>query len=324
VHHRPADVIATTQVGHDRSATTLRLVIAQFVRGRSRCGAGTQAATRSGMPDSIARRWFLGLATLLVPLMGFAALLGVAWTGLYRDPDVLVPQLVGQDWVTLVLATPVLALALGRARRGSRLAWIVALGVVGYAAYGYALYAFATRHNELFLVYVAILGASVWALVAGFQAVPRARGGGDLKPRLAWRWIGGFFVGLAILFAAIWLSDIVPALLRRETPANVRDWGTPTNGVHVLDLAFLLPIIAWTGSRLWRRDGGAVVVGGVLLFKVSTLGLAILAMGAMQALDGQRVDAGLVAVFVAMTILSLGATFHYARAVRTQDLRVPA
>jgi hypothetical protein len=276
------------------------------------------------MPDSLARRWFLGLATLLVPLMGFAALLGVAWPGLYRDPEALVPQLIGQDWVTLVLATPLLALALARARRGSRLAWIIALGVVGYAAYGYALYAFATRHNELFLVYVAILGASVWALVAGFQAVPRARGGGDLRPQLAWRGIGGFFVGLAVLFATIWLSDIVPALLRGETPATVRDWGTPTNGVHVLDLAFLLPILGFTGSRLWRRDGGSVVLGGVLLFKVSTLGLAIVAMGAMQALDGQAVDAGLVGVFVVMTLLSIGATWHYARAVRIQDLRVLA
>lgn len=185
------------------------------------------------MPDAIARRWFLGLATLLVPLMGFAALLGVAWPGLYRDSGELVPQLVGQDWVTLALATPVLGLALGRARRGSRLAWIVALGVVGCAAYGHALDAFATRHNELFFVYVAILGASVWALVAGG-------------------------------------------------------------------------------------------IGGDLLFEVSTLGVAILAIGAMQALDGQGVDAGLVAVFVAMTVLSLGATFLDARAVRTQDLRVPA
>jgi hypothetical protein len=275
------------------------------------------------MPDPVARRWFLGLGTLLLPLMAFAALLGVAWPGLYhRDPPVIVPQAIGQDWVTLLLAVPVLGIALIAARRGSRLGWIAALGVAGYAAYGYALYAFGTRHNELFLVYVAILGASVWALVAGFQAIPEPRRA--VAPAIAWRWVGGFFMAIAALFALIWLSDIVPALLRRETPATVLEWGTPTNGVHVLDLAFVLPILAWTGRRLWRRDRRAIALGGVLLFKVSTLGVAIVAMGALQALDGQAVDAGLVTVFVAMTLVSLAATLHYARALRAQDLRAAA
>jgi hypothetical protein len=273
------------------------------------------------MTEALARRWFLRLATLLVPLLGFAALVGVTWRGVYRDPEVIASQAVGQDWVTLLLAVPMLAFAVVHAARGSRLAWIAALGVVGYAAYGYALYAFGTRHNELFLVYVAILGASVWALIAGFQAVPPARG--DRRPRLAWRWIGGFFVGIAVVFAAIWLSEIVPALFRRETPATVIEWGTPTNGVHVLDLAFVLPILAWIGTRLWRRDERAVVAGGVLLFKITTLGIAILAMGAMQAVDGQVVDLGLVSVFVAVTTVAIAAAVHYTRAVRAQELRVP-
>jgi len=261
------------------------------------------------------QRWFVRLTTALVPLLGGAALVGVAWPRLYRDPDVIAAQAIGQDWVTLVFATPLLAVAGRAARRGSAFGQLVALGVLGYAAYAYALYAFGTRHNELFLVYVAILGMSVWGLIAGLVAIDGRRLAAIAVPRLAWRWLGGFFMALAGLFALIWLSEIIPALVRRETPATVVAWGTPTNGVHVLDLSFVLPILGWTGSRLWRRDRGAVVLAGVLLFKVVTLGIAILAMGAFQAYRDQDVDPGLTAVFAVVTALALATAAQYAWAV---------
>jgi hypothetical protein len=269
------------------------------------------------MPGTAASTWFLRLGVAVLPLLAIASIAGVAWPGLYRDPDVIAAQAIGQDWVTLLLAVPALAIGLVAARRGSRLARIVALGVLGYAAYAYALYAFGTRHNELFLVYVAILGLSVWGLVAGLAAESAAaRLAPRVPPRLAWRWIGGLFIALAVVFAGIWLSEIIPALVRGETPRTVQEWGTPTNGVHVLDLGFVLPILAWTGVRLWRREPAAVVVGGVLLFKVTTLGIAILAMGLMQFLRGQAVDVGLVGVFVVMTALSIVTAAQYARALR--------
>jgi len=214
-----------------------------------------------------------------------------------------------------VLAVPMLCVAGLAARRGSVLGQIAALGVLGYAAYSYALYAFGVQHNELFLVYVAVLGVSVWGLVAGLVETDGRALAAATGPRLAWMWIGGFFMALAALFVLIWLSEIVPALLRGETPATVRAWGTPTNGVHVLDLAFVLPILAWTGFRLWRHDGAAVVLAGVLLFKVVTLGIAILAMGAFQAYRGQPVSPALVAVFAVMTTIALATAGQYAWAI---------
>jgi hypothetical protein len=268
------------------------------------------------MPRSTARRWFLILAAIAAPLLAVAALAGVAWDDLYRgDAPSIAAQAIGQDWVTLLLAVPLLAGGLVAARRGSGLGHLIVLGVLAYAAYGYTLYTFGSRHNELFLVYVAILGCAVWGLVAGFAALGRAPADAP-RPRLAWRWIGGYFVACAVAFAAIWLGDIVPALLRREPPPTVIAWDTPTNGVYVLDLAFVLPILAWTGIRLWRRDPGAVPIAGVLLFKVATLGLAILAMGVSEVVRGGAVDAGLVAAFVIVTAVALAATTQYVWAVR--------
>jgi len=46
---------------------------------------------------------------------------------------------------------------------------------------------------------------------------------------------------LAVLFYFLWLSEIIPALLARTIPQSIRDNGTPTNPVHVLDMAWILP-----------------------------------------------------------------------------------
>jgi hypothetical protein len=268
-------------------------------------------------------RWFLRLATVAIPLLAFAAVAGVGWDELYhRDPPSIAAQAIGQDWVTIVLAVPLLIAGVITARRMSVIGHVVALGVLAYAAYGYLLYSFGSRHNELFLVYVAILGVSIWGLVAGFVAISRRRTT-VVRPQLAWRSIGAFFVAASVLFALIWLSEIVPALIRGQTPATVEKWGTPTNGVHVIDLAILLPILAWTGTRLWRRDGSVVIVAGVLLFKIATLGIAILAMGASEVLRGGAVDVGLVSVFVLLTATALTAAGHYLWAIRrAQTVRV--
>ncbi len=276
-----------------------------------------RAAPAVAMPRPTgARAWFLGLATLAAPLLAIAAAVGVAWPGTYqRDAASIAAQAVGQDWVTLVLAVPLLILGVVTAWRGSALGHLLALGVLGYAVYGYLLYAFGVRHNELFLCYVAILGASVWGLVAGLIAL-------SARPRplanlgLAWRWTGGFFVGIALIFAALWLSQIIPPLVRGETPAAVREWGTPTNGVHVIDLALVLPLLAWAGARLWRRDPAVVPIAGVLLFKIATLGIAILAMGVAQLARGTAVDLALMGIFVAVTGLALVTLVQYVRALR--------
>lgn len=261
------------------------------------------------------RIWWLRLGAAAVPLLAAAAVTGVAWPAIYhRDPPAIASQAIGQDWVTLCVAVPALIAGLVAARRGAWLGQVLALGVLGYAAYAYLLYAFGSRHNELFLVYVAAVGAAVWGLVAGLIDATRAAAARPAPARLRWRTTGGFFVVVAAGFALIWLGELVPALVRGETPATVRAWGTPTNGVHVLDLGLVLPVLGWCGARLWRRDPAMVPIAGVLLFKVATLGLAIVAMGIAEAARGTAPDPGLMIAFVVVTAAALGLAASYVRA----------
>ena len=74
----------------------------------------------------------------------------------------------GQDTVTLVLGIPLLVVCTLLYRRGSlRGSWLL-MGMLGYFLYVYASMALAAAYNVLFLVYVALFSASLFAFIQGF------------------------------------------------------------------------------------------------------------------------------------------------------------
>ena len=65
--------------------------------------------------------------------------------------------------------------------------------------------------------------------------------------------IGGLFLGLvAVLFYFMWLSEDIPALLAGEVPQGVIEAEAPTDIVHVLDMAWILPANILTAIWLSR------------------------------------------------------------------------
>ena len=106
-------------------------------------------------------------SVLTIVLTVVATLTGLFVPGFYHDAPVLLPQLYGQDLLTLTVAVPVLAGSLVFAARGSLRGYIVWLGVTGYLLYTYASYAFMTAFNELYLVYTALLWLTLSTFVSG-------------------------------------------------------------------------------------------------------------------------------------------------------------
>lgn len=89
------------------------------------------------------------------------------------------------------------------------------------------------------------------------------------------------------MFALLWLSEDVPALLAGTTPGSVAQMGVPTNPVHILDLAFFLPAAIVTAVMLLRNVPlGYTVLPGFFVFLVLT-GVPILITPFEQAALGQ-------------------------------------
>ncbi|WP_255150538.1 hypothetical protein [Halorarius halobius] len=231
-----------------------------------------------------------------------------------RDPAVLLPQSLGQDLLTLVVAVPAVAVSLWYAARGSRRGYVAWLGTLGYLAYTYATYATIARFNELFLVYVAAFGLSLFSLVGGVAHLDLAGLKRAFGRRPVWPYVA-LQVAVAVLVGAVWLAEILAATRSGTVPASVADTGLPTNVVHVLDLGVVLPGFVVAAYLLARRHPWGYALTGVLLVKAATLGLAVLSMALVQSLAGEAVPLPMLVVFGLVSALALLATAGFLRAL---------
>lgn len=271
-------------------------------------------------PVTVPRRYRLTSLAVLV-LAALASGVGLFVEGFYhRDAAVLLPQSYGQDLLTLAVAVPVLALSLSFASRGSLRGYVAWLGTLGYLLYTYATYAIIAQFNELFLVYVAAFGLSLFTLGGGLLRLDPTRLQRAFGDRRVWPYVA-LQALVAVVVGALWLSEIVAATLAGTVPSSVAGTGLPTNVVHVLDLGVVLPAFALSAYLLGRRRPWGYALTGVLLVKATTLGLAILSMAFFMLRAGETVPPPMLVTFGLLSALGLLATAGFLRALG--DGRVP-
>ena len=273
-----------------------------------------EGAARATVRPRIALAYWLSGA--IAGLLLVAAAGGLFAPGLYRDPPAIRAMNQGSDLITLVVVVPALVAAMVGAARGSLRARIVWLGLLGYVAYYYVLFAYGVRFNPLFLVYVALMGLALWAIGLVLAECDLAGLAARFAPGLPVRLIGGYLVGLAALFMAIWLADIVPALFGPAPLPKPNGALAPGNPVEVNDLAVVLPLMIVAGVQLWRRAAAGYLLAGVMLLLSIAVAVVLLPSPLFQYLDGQAIDWGQYPVGVVMTLAGLALLGVYLRALR--------
>ncbi len=251
------------------------------------------------------RPWLL-LSLALAALGAVGSVVGLlAVDRIYgQETEAFIDQAVAQDLVNLFVVAPGIAVLAVVALRGSLAAYLAWLGFLTFTVYNYVIYVFSIQFGPLFLVWVAVFGAAVYALTGGLLSLDlegvRAAFG-DNRERLA----AGFLVFAAALFGLLWLSDIVPALLDGTAPQSVTDVNLPTSPVHVLDLAVFLPAVAAVGVSLWRRHALGYVGAPVMLLFLGLTGLPILATVFVANARGNEPAWALLAPIGVITALSV-------------------
>ncbi|WP_247730578.1 hypothetical protein [Halovivax limisalsi] len=271
-------------------------------------------------PVSVPRPYILATVAILV-LTVIATTVGLFVPDFYRDAPVLLPQVYGQDLLTLVVAVPALALSLFFAVRGSVRGYIVWLGVMGYLLYTYASYAFTTAFNELYLVYTTLLWLTLFSFVGGVArldatALKRSIGAKSVRPYI------GFHLLLSLLIAFLWLSEILPATISGTTPPSIADAELPTSVIYSLDLGIIVPAFVLTAYWLWNRHPWGYVFTTILLVKIATLGGAVLAMAAFMIRDGASVPLAQIVIFGALTLISVFLMVRFLRSITPRPERV--
>ena len=228
----------------------------------------------------------------LAALAAAAGLLGAA----YRDVPAMVEQAQAADLATLFVAAPLLVVAL------SRRAPIVISATLAYLGYTYAIFSFEIVVNPLAPVYIAILSLSLWALALRVPELAAV----EVDPALPRRTAAGFLALVAVLFGALWLSDIAASIASGSLPPSVAALAVPTSAVYALDLGFVLPLFLVAAVGLVRHARHAASLAfGSLVFLV-LMALSILPMFAFQAVRGDVVDPVAPTIFVVIALVAVG------------------
>lgn len=267
--------------------------------------------------QSLPRTYALASAVTLV-LTVVATVVGLLVEGFYRDAAVLLPQLYGQDLLTLVLGVPALAATTYVASRGSLRGYVGWLGVTGYLLYTYASYAFLTAFNELYLVYVALFGLTLFTLVGGLarldaELLERSMSAHPVRGYVLFQGLVGLLVGL------MWLAEVGPASLAGTRPPSIAATDLPVPVIQSMDLGVVVPAFALSAYLLSRGRPWGYAFTGVLLVKGTTLGLAVLAMIGFMLADGQAVPLPQIVIFAVLSLTGLSLMVRFLRAIDPAD-----
>ena len=205
------------------------------------------------------------LSVLLAAVSVLAAMPTLLAPALLSGPDVMIGSARGTALVLLVLTVPLLLVAARATARGSARGLVVWLGAVAHLLYQGVMFCFATPLNPLFLLYVAMLGLSVWTgglLLARTDVTALASRFSGPAPVRA---IAAVLGVVATLNALLWLARIAPTITADEPTSILDGSGLTTNPVFVQDLALWLPLALVAAVALWqRRPVGHLAASSVL------------------------------------------------------------
>jgi hypothetical protein len=105
----------------------------------------------------------------------------------------------------------------------------------------------------------------VWSLVVLLVRVDADNLRTHFAPGTPVRFLAVYLLIIAVLFAMVWLKDILTAIATNTTPVGLEGTMMLISPVKVLDLSITLPLCVLAGIWLWRRRSWGYLLSGVLL-----------------------------------------------------------
>jgi hypothetical protein len=221
------------------------------------------------------RRTAARLSVLIAALMALTSGSGLFAPGLYRDNALVAAGWYGNDLVTLVVAVPLLVVALLGAWGGSRRAYLVWMGLLAYAIYNYAFYLFGAAFNVLFLVYAALLVLSAFALVFGLVGLNAEALHDRVQTALPRRRVASFLGGVAAALGSFYVALAVRYGVTGQPPSMLTATGLHTSLIAALDLTMVVPVGGLAAVWLWQGRAWGYVWAVVWSVKSAVYMLAL-------------------------------------------------
>lgn len=239
---------------------------------------------------------------------------GLDGTGIYRNESIQgAATFRGTDAVTLVMCVPLLLWTTLRWRPGNIRGSVWLAGLLSYFLYNAASMAFGAAYNELFLVYVAYLAASLYAfgvVLTGIDLSILTRRTSSGVPRRA---IAVFLASAGLVLLLVWMSDLIGAAVLGQPPLGLL--ATTTIVTYVIDLAITVPM-TWAATWLiWRRQPLGDLLSAVLLILYAIVGVVVVAQTVVNRLAGVALGLGQFVGFVLSFVILAVAAAVFANAL---------
>ncbi len=255
------------------------------------------------------------LAGIMIALLLVTAGAGLFGQNIYDDfaPPKYVQESRAQDLISLVLGIPLLIAALIGMRRGKAWGFPLWAGVLAYELYVYAIYAFGGVYNVFFLAYIAVASLSLYGIVGILSGVDSEWFQQSVNEKMPRRWIGGFFLLITLIFAAIWIGSVI----------NTISTGVVDSGhlIFVIDLMIVLPAFAITAIKLFHRQAMGDLLAGTMLIKFDSLCIAIALGQLFRSINDIAMEVELLSVFIPLGLIGLALTWIYFRNLNIQKHR---
>jgi len=218
------------------------------------------------------------IISILISVLTFiAAAGGLFIDNLYQDNALVTAGWYGNDLVTLLVATPLLIVALILSRRGSVRMQLVWLGMLDYTLYNFAFYLFGAAFNSFFLIYVALFALSIFAIIFGLIALDVKHIYNQFHSTRAEKWISGFMLFVACGLSAVYIVQSLGFIVTGQLPPVVVLTGHPTSVVFALDLSLVVPVLVLGAVWLWKCQPWGYVLAVIVNIKGAVYMLALTA-----------------------------------------------
>lgn len=270
-------------------------------------------------------RYINVLVLIILSLSVFACLMGLMWgggngayeftsihnepvkiygLGLYKNDSVAVAaQGRAQDLVTLVLAVPLLIISLALANKNSFRGKVILTGTIGYFLYTFISYVFLWNYNALFLIYVLLMAASLYAFILALLSFDIKNVPAHFSSKLPTAVLGGYQLFIALMLSLLWLGKIVPTIGDGSVPGGLEHYTTLV--IQGMDLGLVVPAAALSGIMIIKRKPIGYLLTSVIVLKAITMLTSLSAMIINQALNGVTMPLMEVILFPALNVLTI-------------------
>ena len=201
-----------------------------------------------------------------------------------------------QDIISVPASLLLMILSIFFFRKRSYKIFIAMLGLTAYIFYGYALYSIQGQYTSIYLVYLTILGLSLYSLIFGIFGFSKEINSKFLLPKSLRISIGIFLAIILLVLIPAWIGRMAPDILKR-VPGEVY-------GVFVLDLCIVFPAFAIIVVKLFKENSFGNVLAGIALIKTFTLCISVALGELLKPINGFTQDISMIIIFIALTVIS--------------------